>query len=72
MSHFKPCRLFSNAKTIAPVKGAQVPKVGRWQRRLSQKPKFVFFFWKPFLTGKSACGCAMTGYCERGDARIGL
>ena len=28
----------------APVKGAQVLKVGRYQRRLSQKPKFVFFY----------------------------
>ena len=35
---------------LAPVKGAQVPKVGRYQRRLSQKPKFVvFFFWKASL-----------------------
>ena len=32
--------------SLAPVKGAQVPKVGRCQRRWSQKPKFVVcFFW---------------------------
>ena len=29
-------------------KGAQVPKVGRCQRRLSQKPKFVGFFFEAF------------------------
>ena len=27
-----------------PFKGAKVLKVGRYQRRLSQKPKFVAFF----------------------------
>ena len=44
LSHFRPCRSFWINKKIAPVKGAQVPKVGRCQRRLSQKPKFVVFF----------------------------
>ena len=34
--------------TLAPVKGAQVPKVDRCQRRLSQKPQFVFFFIEAF------------------------
>ena len=29
---------------LAPVKGAQVSKVGRCQQRLSQKPQFVVFF----------------------------
>ena len=28
----------------APVKGAQVLKIGRYQTRLSQKPTFVVFF----------------------------
>ena len=38
------CRSFLINKKIAPVKGAQVPKVGKCQRRLSQKPKFVVVF----------------------------
>ena len=29
---------------LAPVKGAQVQKVGRYQRRMCQKPKFVGVF----------------------------
>ena len=40
---------------LAPVKGAQVPKVGRCQRRLSQKPKFVVFFLEAFPKGRKHC-----------------
>ena len=35
---------FKLIKKNVPVKGAQVPKVGRCQQRLGQKPKFVVFF----------------------------
>ena len=43
------CVLGGCASKNSPVKGAQVPKVGRCERRLSQKPKFVAFFLKPSL-----------------------
>ena len=48
----RPPRVISSKKkpALTRVKGAQVPKVGRCQRRLSQKPKFVGGFWKLSLT----------------------
>ena len=48
---------------LAPVKGAQVSKVGRCQRRLSQKPQFVgVFFWKPSLNCYEVLWTVMNSY----------